>query len=373
MMRWTSYMTRFVTGRPLGRSSARRRRSHTQEDEARMKKRVATTKEISLVRQLFELGQLTLAPEFQRNSVWPKPAKAYLIDTILNDRPVPPLFFQRVQSVQTGKPHYAIIDGQQRLRAIFEFLDDRFRLGGSAVQSAHQGKLFSQLQPVDKDAILNYALDVQELYGYDDPDIIDIFERMNKYVVKLSAQELRHARQGNGKFAKFAERIGKWKFWAERGVFSGQQQARMKNIEFAAELGILLIEGAQDKKSSIDLYYGEYKDEFEKAKETEALLKSYLDWIEKAIPNLRQTRYRSPTDLYSLVGAIHQVSNEGKRLSVMPARDAGRDLLEFAAQTKNPDAKDDAARYVVAASRQTDNIQPRNTRIEILSKVLRQD
>src|SRR5215208_5704465 len=73
-------------------------------------------------------GELELAPEFQRNSVWPPRAKAYLIDTILSDRPIPLFFFQETRSAQTGRPMWAVIDGQQRLRAIFEFLDDHVRL-----------------------------------------------------------------------------------------------------------------------------------------------------------------------------------------------------------------------------------------------------
>jgi hypothetical protein len=74
-----------------------------------MAKRSPTTKDIALLHQLFKSDQLTLAPEFQRNSVWPTAAKAYLIDTILNDRPIPLLFFQRTTSPQTGRPTYVIV------------------------------------------------------------------------------------------------------------------------------------------------------------------------------------------------------------------------------------------------------------------------
>ena len=45
-----------------------------------------TTKDIALLHQLQQSGQLKLQPEFQRNSVWPRAAKAYLIDTILLHR-----------------------------------------------------------------------------------------------------------------------------------------------------------------------------------------------------------------------------------------------------------------------------------------------
>lgn len=344
----------------------------TAEHEAGVKKRVGTTKDIGLLKQLHDLGQLTLAPEFQRDSVWPKAAKAYLMDTILNDLPIPHLFFQRVQSTQTGKPQYAVIDGQQRLRAIFEFLDDRYRLTETNDPALH-GKLHSQISPTYQEVISNYALDVQELSGYGDEDIRDIFARMNKYVVKLSAQEMRHAREGQGKFARFAERVGRLKFWLDRRVISAQQHKRMRNVEFVAELAILLIEGAQDKKASVDLYYGRYKDDFPKAAEIESLIKGYLSWVEKAIPQLSQSRFRSPTDFYSLIGALHAVSMEGTKLSALDPAHARENLRAFEAQTREPNAKDDAARYLAAASRQTDNIQPRNTRIEIMTRILRKD
>src|SRR5437870_8976887 len=105
-----------------------------------MSKRSPTTKDISLLQQLYQQGQLLLAPEYQRNNVWPTPAKAYLIDTILNDRPIPLLFLQRVASAQTGRPAYSVIDGQQRLRAIFDFMDDRFRLTQSDKQAPYYRK-----------------------------------------------------------------------------------------------------------------------------------------------------------------------------------------------------------------------------------------
>ena len=58
-------------------------------------KRTPTTKYVALLLQLRDGDQLTLAPEFQRNAIWPRAAKAYLIDTILYDRPIPLLFFAR--------------------------------------------------------------------------------------------------------------------------------------------------------------------------------------------------------------------------------------------------------------------------------------
>lgn len=334
-----------------------------------MTRRVPTTKDIGLLKQLHDQGQLTLAPEFQRNSVWPRAAKAYLIDTIINDRPIPLLFFQRVSSAQTGRPGYSVIDGQQRLRAIFEFLDDRFSLTESD-KKAYHNKKFSELPRTVRESIESYDLAIQELTGYDDDDIKDIFVRMNKYVVKLSPQELRHAK-AEGKFSEFVERLGQWDFWRDEKVVSAQQIRRMRAVEFVAELTILLIEGPQDKKSAVDLYYGQYKKTFAKGSWVETTLKNYLAWISKALPDLKQLRYRSPTDLYSLIGALHEVSGDGSRLARLDAKSAGERLRKFAAATKVKNPTGGAARYVAAASRQTDNIQPRTTRIEILSGLIK--
>ncbi len=223
-----------------------------------MTKRSPTTKDVALLHQLHMNGQLTLAAEFQRNAIWPARAKAYLIDTILNDRPIPLLFFQRTTSAQKGLPSYTVIDGQQRLRAIFEFLDDRFRLTQSSKKSGYVNKRFSDLPAELQEQIRNYDLVVEELSGYTESDIRDMFVRFNKYVVKLAPQELRHAK-GIGRFHEFVETLGKFDFWKTHRVFSPKNIKRMRSVEFAAELTILLIEGPQDKKASVDLYYQQYQ------------------------------------------------------------------------------------------------------------------
>ena len=101
-------------------------------------------------------------------------------------------------SIRRSVLKYAVIDGQQRLRAIFEFLDDGFGLGESKDDSsvkAFNNKKYSELPNELRQRILNYDIVVQELSGFSDDDIRDMFARMNRYVVPLSKQELRHAKR----------------------------------------------------------------------------------------------------------------------------------------------------------------------------------
>lgn len=316
---------------------------------------------------------MKLQPEFQREGVWTKAAKSYLVDSILNGRPIPPIYMQRTPAVQTGRTEFAVIDGQQRIRALKEFLDDGFKLtelGEHSVAKDYKGKTFSDLPTEMQQMLWNFDFVVQELSGYSEADIRDIFTRMNKYVVRLSKQELRHA-QEKGKFKDFVERIAKWPFWQLKGVFTQAQLARMRAVEFAAEIAVLLIEaGPQNRKTAIDLYYRQYSDRFQEGPAIESRLRTYLEWLERTLPDFQEHRYRRSNELYALVGALDTVSKKGSRLSALDPQLAGRNLREFEAKTRLKPPKGVAAQYLIAASKHTDDLEPRKTRIDILASLL---
>src|ERR1700722_7926701 len=70
-------------------------------------------------------GRINTNPDFQRPAVWSRAQKQLLIDTILRDYDVPKLYWRKIGV----KPdQYDVVDGQQRLRAIWEFFDGAFSL-----------------------------------------------------------------------------------------------------------------------------------------------------------------------------------------------------------------------------------------------------
>ncbi|WP_370617207.1 DUF262 domain-containing protein [Mumia sp. Pv 4-285] len=333
-------------------------------------KYVTTTKDVGLLRQLYEAGQLSISPEFQRNAVWSRPAKAYLIDTILAGIPIPVLYFQRSVSAQTSRVEYAVVDGQQRLNAVFLFMENRFSLTESPEDAPWHRKRWKTLSSDERERILSYDFVVQELSGYDPRRIRDMFQRMNRYVVALNPQELRHASH-EGAFKILVEAIGSWPFWVDQGIVTRQAKDRMRADELVAELLILLNEGPQDKKESVDLYYNSFRESFEAGPALQGELKAILDAIGTAIPNLRQyPLLKRPVNLYALVGALSELRAEDEPL---PKPDLMRERLD--AFNLGLNASEDArrpehTRYIIAQSRQTDNVKPRRTRIDILKNVI---
>src|SRR3954447_4723077 len=97
-----------------------------------------------------EAHSLAVAPEFQRRSVWGRPAKAYLIDTLLRGLPVPPIYLRVRQSKKKSRLVREVIDGQQRISAVLDFIDGKFRLLPSFDQR-WASKQFDELEESDQD------------------------------------------------------------------------------------------------------------------------------------------------------------------------------------------------------------------------------
>lgn len=329
-----------------------------------------TTKDVGLLYQLYTEGQLSLSPEFQRNSVWPRPARAYLIDTILEEQPIPVLYLQREYSAQTNRQTYAVIDGQQRLNSLFQFMENRFALTQSNSDRPWFGKRWKTLTPEDREKIINYSFTVYEMSGYSPSDIRDMFRRMNRYVVALNPQEHRHS-SDPGKFKSLVEEVATWEYWADNKVITGAAASRMRDQEFSAELLILINEGPQDKKSSINLYYTNYQEEFTPADALKHRLENLLDSTTRIVENLAQSVWRNPAYLYGLVGALAELQDDEE--TSLPEEGLVRErLTRFTSDLQLPEERRSrrASEFLLSSSRQTDNIKPRQARIAVIKAVM---
>jgi Protein of unknown function DUF262 len=133
-------------------------------------------------------GTLVLADHFQRRRVWDNARSSRLIESLLINVPIPVCYFAEVGDT------YSVVDGQQRLTAIYRYINNEFSLSSLRVRSDLNKKRFHELGVADKRTIQNRSIRCIVILKESDSDIrFDVFDRLNSTSVKLNAQELRNS------------------------------------------------------------------------------------------------------------------------------------------------------------------------------------
>jgi hypothetical protein len=135
-----------------------------------------------------------ITPEFQRGLVWDKKRKSRFIESILLGFPIPGMFFSEKEDHQL-----LIIDGQQRLGALKEFLNNELRISRmESINPAWRGSYFSELDSdyQRKVKTTNIRASVFRTTPEEEENnvaLYGLFERINTGSIQLNAQEIRNA------------------------------------------------------------------------------------------------------------------------------------------------------------------------------------
>lgn len=148
-------------------------------------------------------------PDYQRPAVWTKKQKQLLIDSILRDYDIPKIYLH-----EKDKNNYDVVDGQQRIRAIWEFYDDGFALSKDADKIDNHdisNKKYSELDVDMQDIIDSYNFDFVIL-DKDEDEIREMFLRLQNGT-SLKAQEKRNAIPG--KMRDFVKKVASHEFFSK--------------------------------------------------------------------------------------------------------------------------------------------------------------
>jgi hypothetical protein len=325
---------------------------------------------------LRQRGLLELDPPYQRRSVWNQDYREYFIDTVLLEFPAPAIFlFESI--APEGVTTYSVVDGKQRLLSIFDFVRDIFPVGEKAQSESLRGKYFSHFDNATKSRFWSYQFTVAYLPTTDEGVINNIFDRINRNVAKLTAQELRHARF-DGEFITVAESLAEWMPAQLGSAFpriTDSSRRQMKDVEFVASLLLLLDEGPKGYSvTELDAAFSDRDESWERRKEVESLFRETVSAlrIHNAASGalIGQSRLRNQADFYSLFGAVASMLHEG---SLPNAEPAAQRLLSFAATVENPESRANhqwALDYFNAARSASNDAGPRSARIEIIKRAL---
>jgi hypothetical protein len=191
---------------PLEHGNTRRMASTLKDnlDGLQQKARERTVKtqnveyDLETLRKRIDSGIIKLDPDYQRRHRWTKATSSRLIESLLLNIPIPVVFISQDIDVdaeaELSSARYTVIDGQQRLTAIYDFLTNKFALEDLETLAELNGSYFRDLPPfllrrMDERTIKCLRIDST----VDEQVKFDIFERLNTGSVKLEPQELRNA------------------------------------------------------------------------------------------------------------------------------------------------------------------------------------
>ncbi|SFA81587.1 Protein of unknown function DUF262 [Amycolatopsis marina] len=186
-------------------------------------------------------GEIEMDPDYQRQGeIWSVEKQQLLIDSLINDFDVPKIYFHQFPSprrIHGELKRWALIDGRQRLEAIFGFLENRFPLGSEFVYLADEstdaaGKTYSELTTSHPFLIsnLNAAnLDIVVIRTSDLELIEEMFSRLNE-AMPLNAAEKRNAL--GGPLPRAVRSLVEHQFFEEKLPFTNR---RYRHFDLAAK------------------------------------------------------------------------------------------------------------------------------------------
>jgi hypothetical protein len=260
----------------------------------------------------YRAGSFKINRRYQRKLVWMIDEKRALIDSVLHDYPIP-LILLAFTTLPDGSKTFEILDGMQRLNALFGFIENGFDVGGKyfdveqlarAKQMAAAGVFEAVsaaeklLSPKECANFLDYTLAVTEFPATNEDAVNEVFGRINSYGRRLSDQEKRQAGVVSG-FANVVREIATEirgdvsqdsldlsempaisvdvagespsygvkadeTFWCKQGVLRRSQLRDSEDEQMIADLAITILQGKPFafSGSNLDDFYFVESDEY---------------------------------------------------------------------------------------------------------------
>ena len=123
-------------------------------------------------------------PDWQRGDVWDRPKKQRLIDSMLRGWKLPKFYF-----VKTSDEEYEVVDGQQRLLAIFEFCSNELPLNQESVKK-YGGPLYRELSQKVADSFDDFEVEYDVIEDATDDELKEFFLRLQAGLPLTSSEKL---------------------------------------------------------------------------------------------------------------------------------------------------------------------------------------
>ena len=280
-------------------------------------------KTINEITRMFNEKTLIVDDTYQRRSVWSEKDKVRLIETVLLSLIMPPLFFWKAQTdPDTGESITHIVDGQQRIKAIYSFVSNEFRLKpqyllDSTIRDQYANNAFEDFDSSVKKSFWNYQLMIIEIdQRATRTDIIRMFNRLNLTDYNLNDQEKRNSM--SGEFAVLARELSENEIWEKYRLFTNADVRRMKDVEFCATIVLLSRKGIIDQtdQSALNQAYEDLQVGYKDAEQDKEAVNSAINTLAAFFATTEIEKFlRRKAQLYTLFSVIFYMQREKLSIS----------------------------------------------------------
>ena len=345
---------------------------------------IRNTKPISDLYTGMKSGDIVINREYQRSSgLWPNNSRTYFIDTILNDYPFPKVILWQTVDIKNKKTKTEIIDGQQRLTTIRDFIDNKIRL--SSVSKKFAGKTFSDLTEDEQQGFLSYEVSLDGVISGTREEILEIFKRINSYTLALNKAEQRFATY-QGEFKWFVNDLTEIisPYLNAYNVLSERDFSRMLDDDLIAECCLQYLSGIMSRSSAkLDELYRMYEVEFPQKRQVKEVIESSFNFIKDNLSSVFEECNIKSYNFFSLMGALifnkygfYDIKNidglEPQNVFCNKPESISERFNRIFSAVDNKDLDSEYANMVRASDSSTHTLKNRKVRFEVLLKALQE-
>ena len=293
---------------------------------------------------------------------------------------IPEVYFWDAETdPDTGKTITHIVDGQQRIKAIAQFINNEFKLSkdfliDQEISEKYGNKYFRDLGNDDKILIWTFNLSVVRIKDKNMDEIRNIFYRLNLTDYSLNDQEKRHSNTW-GLFADLTKEISELSFWDDFNLFNYGDIKRMKDEEFCSSLILLARKGIinQTNQNPLNDAYSDYATNYPEYNDDKNRILKWIDTFKQFYSQENKSFIRKRTQLYTIFCLMDYLTEEKIEVtSHMISRFNNfvqkYNLFENSSDTEEMSNPEDEAikKYKLASSEGVNKIRNRKLRYEIL-------
>ncbi len=277
--------------------------------------RKSTTITISIFYEQYMLKKYRFDPPYQRDcNVWDSKQKAFLIDSIMKNYPMPPIYLEQKINKSKGTTTYDVIDGKQRLGTIIEFIENKIEIPQYFSKDMYGNELLNgkkiediirlaeeEENDIAQDYLSNfwsYLISVEYVENPNEMVVENIFDRMNRGGERLNSFELRKAKHYDTIQYQNIDKLRNDKFVKE--CLGTLNKARLEDVGFLTEIYLMVLkeEVLEGKEEKIDKYFEEIVEQ-----QTEEDVDKVISYIERIIEVLKI--FNLDYEKYSIQGVSH--------------------------------------------------------------------